>query len=103
MTGVLNASTGMSWISRMHIVQRILSRRFDDPFKFDLMVKDVDIAMRLATDMGLDTGLLKASQELWHRTQQEIPPESSVSELVRRLERRAEIELSLPVNTIKRS
>jgi 3-hydroxyisobutyrate dehydrogenase-like beta-hydroxyacid dehydrogenase len=103
MTGVLNASTGMSWISRTHIVQRILSRRFDDPFKFDLMVKDIDIALRIASELGLDVDLLKVNQEVWHRTQREIPPDSSVSELVRRVERRAKIEMSLPVDTIKQS
>jgi 3-hydroxyisobutyrate dehydrogenase-like beta-hydroxyacid dehydrogenase len=103
MTGVLNASTGMSWISRTHIVQRILSRRFDDPFKFDLMVKDIDIALRIASDLGLDLDLLKINQEVWHRTQREIPPDSSVSELVRRIESRANIEMSLPVDTKKPS
>ncbi len=51
---VLNVSTGMSWISRTHIAQRILTRRFDDPFKLDLMVKDIDIALRIAADAGLD-------------------------------------------------
>ena len=103
MTGVLNSSTGMSWVSRTHIVQRILSRKFDDPFKFDLMVKDIDIALRLASELGLSMDLSQANQALWHRTQGEIPPGSSVSELVRQLEARCEVELSLPADTMKRS
>jgi 3-hydroxyisobutyrate dehydrogenase len=103
MTGVLNSSTGMSWVSRTHIVQRILSRKFDDPFKFDLMVKDIDIALRLASELGLSMDLSQANQEVWHRTQREIPPGSSVSELVRRLETRSEVELSLPTDPMKRS
>jgi 3-hydroxyisobutyrate dehydrogenase len=103
MTGVLNSSTGMSWVSRTHIVQRILSRKFDDPFKFDLMVKDIDIALRLASELGLSMDLSQANQELWRRTQREIPPGSSVSELVRRLETRSQVELSLPTDTLQRS
>ena len=103
MTGVLNSSTGMSWVSRTHIVQRILSRRFDDPFKFDLMVKDIDIALRLASELGLSMDLSQANQEAWHRTQSEIAPGSSVSELVRRLEIRTEVELSLPTEPMKRT
>jgi 3-hydroxyisobutyrate dehydrogenase len=103
MTGVLNSSTGMSWVSRTHIVQRILSRRFDDPFKFDLMVKDIDIALRLASELGLSMDLSQANQEAWHRTQSEIAPGSSVSELVRRLEIRTEVELSLPAEPMKRT
>jgi 3-hydroxyisobutyrate dehydrogenase len=103
MTGVLNSSTGMSWVSRTHIVQRILSRRFDDPFKFDLMVKDIDIALRLAAELGLSMELSEANKEAWHRTQSEIAPGSSVSELVRRLEMRTEVELSLPTEPMKRT
>jgi 3-hydroxyisobutyrate dehydrogenase len=103
MTGVLNSSTGMSWVSRTHIVQRILSRKFDDPFKFDLMVKDIDIALRLASELGLSMDLSQANQELWRRTQREIPPGSSVSELVRRLETRSQVELSLPTDPLQRS
>ena len=101
MTGVLNSSTGMSWVSRTPIVQRILSRRFDDPFKFDLMVKDIDIALRLAAELGLSMDLSQANKEAWHRTQREIAPGSSVSELVRRLEVRSEVELSLPTEPMQ--
>ena len=40
--------------------------------------------------------LSKANQEQWHQTQGEIPAGSSVSELVRRVEARSQVELSLP-------
>jgi 3-hydroxyisobutyrate dehydrogenase-like beta-hydroxyacid dehydrogenase len=66
-------------------------------------VKDIDIALRLASELGLSMDLSQANQELWHRTQGEIPPGSSVSELVRRLEARCEVELSLPTDTMQRS
>ena len=91
---VLNVSTGMSWISRTHIAQRILTRRFDDPFKLDLMVKDVDIALQIAADAGLDMRLARANQALWHEAQQSIPEGSSVSELVRAVEALSGIELT---------
>jgi len=57
MTDVLNQSTGMSWISQTQIAQRILSRRFDDPFKLDLMVKDIGIALKVAHDLKLQPAL----------------------------------------------
>ncbi len=94
MTEVLNESTGMSWISRMHIAQRILSRRFNDPFKLDLLVKDIAIALRVAEDLNLKLPLSAATQTLWRQTQAEIPAGSSVSELVRALETRTGIELT---------
>jgi 3-hydroxyisobutyrate dehydrogenase-like beta-hydroxyacid dehydrogenase len=94
MVDVLNVSTGMSWISRTHIGQRILSRRFDDPFKLDLMVKDIDIALKIANDHNLEVPLSLANQALWQRTQREIPGGSSVSELVRALEKHWGVEIS---------
>jgi 3-hydroxyisobutyrate dehydrogenase len=54
----LSASTG--------IAQRILTRRFDDPFKRAFVAKDIDIALKLATDAGLEMPLARANQALWH-------------------------------------
>jgi len=96
MVEVLNVSTGMSWISRTHIAQRILNRRFDDPFKLDLMVKDIEIALKIATDQGLELPLCLANRELWLRTQREIPGGSSVSELVRAMEKHWGVEIASP-------
>lgn len=36
MTDVLNVSTGMSWVSKTHIKQRITNRAFDDPFRLEV-------------------------------------------------------------------
>jgi len=94
MVDVLNVSTGMSWISRTHIGQRILTRRFDDPFKLDLMVKDIEIALKIASDQHLEVPLSLANRALWLRTQREIPGGSSVSELVRALEKHWGVEIS---------
>ena len=86
MNAVLNESTGMSWITQRHIAQRILTRRFDDPFKLDLMVKDVKIALRIAKDLQVKPKLSEAAAKLWETAQGKIPKGSSVSELVRALE-----------------
>ncbi|HEV7715865.1 MAG TPA: NAD(P)-dependent oxidoreductase [Steroidobacteraceae bacterium] len=94
MNDVLNESTGMSWISRTHISQRILSRRFDDPFKLDLMVKDINIALRLAEGLKLSLPLSSTTLTLWRETQASIDKGSSVSELVRALEQRTGVQLT---------
>ena len=96
MTDVLNQSTGMSWITRTHIAQRILSRRFDDPFKLDLMVKDIGIALQTAEDLQLSLPFAALGQTLWLEAQAQTPPGASVSELVRAVERRAGVELASP-------
>lgn len=94
MNDVLNVSTGMSWISQTHISQRIISRHFDDPFKLDLMMKDIDIALRVADDQGLELPLSEAAQTLWRQAQSVLTEGSSVSELVRTLEIRTGVELT---------
>src|SRR5262249_8531475 len=65
MPDVRNVATSESWISRTHIKQRITSRRFDDPFKLGLMVKDIEIAMQLARDLHLPLPLSSLNQQLW--------------------------------------
>ncbi len=96
MNDVINESTGMSWISRTHIAQRILSRRFDDSFKLDLMVKDINIARHLTEALNLELPLSGTAQTLWQNVQARIPKGSSVSELVRALEKSTGIELVSP-------
>jgi 3-hydroxyisobutyrate dehydrogenase-like beta-hydroxyacid dehydrogenase len=94
MNDVLNESTGMSWISRMHIPQRVLSRRFDDPFKLDLMVKDINIALGLAEELKLTLPLSETARTLWRAAQTRIARGSSVSELVRSLELQTGVEIT---------
>ncbi len=102
MNEVLNASTGMSWITQMHIAQRILSRRFDDPFKLDLMVKDINIALQIANGLRLQPRLSAAAAELWRDVQGKIPKGSSVSELVRTLERDSGVKIEAGISVNKK-
>ncbi len=93
MTQVLNVSTGMSLVTKAHIAQRILSRRFDDPFKFDLMMKDINIALQVAETLKLTLPFVDAAQALWREIQPGLARGSSVSELVRALETKTGVEL----------
>lgn len=96
MNEVLNESTGMSWITRTHIAQRILSRRFDDPFKFDLMVKDIQIALKMAEGTQVKAPLCSMVLSRWREIQAALPKGASVSELVRALESASGVELVSP-------
>lgn len=94
MLQVLNASTGMSWITQTHIAQRVLSRRFDDPFQLALMCKDIGIATTLARETGCPAPLSGLGQQLWQAAQLASAPGASVSELVRWVERQAGTEIT---------
>jgi 3-hydroxyisobutyrate dehydrogenase len=94
MNDVLNESTGMSWITQNHIGQRILSRRFDDPFKLDLMVKDIGIAMALAREAALPLPVSALGEELWNAALREAGEGRSVSELIRWVEQQTRTEIA---------
>jgi len=87
MTDVLNVSTGMSWITQTHIKQRITNRAFDDPFKLELMVKDIGIALELARRESANVPFWSLGQEIWRAADEEADHGASVSELVRHVER----------------
>ena len=94
MTDVLNNSTGMSWISQTHIKQRIISRKFDDPFRLELMLKDIGIAMQLADDLKQPLSLSKSGHELWQQADSHAGKGASVSELARWVEQITNTEIT---------
>ena len=93
MNDVLDVSTGGSWVSRTHYRQRIFNRRYDDPFKLDLMMKDMNIANKVAADLGVGVPLIAMAQRLWREIQGQVPAGSSVSDIVRVMEAKAEVAL----------
>ena len=94
MVDVMNESTAMSWISRTHFHQRILNRRFDDPFKLELMAKDVGIACELARSTEVPLNVCALGRELWQQASQDAGPGASISELVRWVEKTAGVEIA---------
>jgi 3-hydroxyisobutyrate dehydrogenase len=86
MIDVLNVSTGMSWISQTQFKQRITNRKFDDPFKLALMVKDIGIALELAKNKNLPAALSARGQELWQEAERFSGKGCSISDMVRWVE-----------------
>lgn len=93
MTDVLNVSTGMSWISQTHIQQRITNRKFDDPFKLDLMVKDINIAMELAAQEKIPLPLSAVGQQIWKASTAFVGEGKSISEMARWIEHMTHTEI----------
>jgi 3-hydroxyisobutyrate dehydrogenase-like beta-hydroxyacid dehydrogenase len=94
MVQVLNESTGGSWISRNHIQARVVSRTFDDPFKLELMLKDVGIANALAKEAGVSVPLSGLGQQLWQAAARASGAGASVSELARWVENQSGVEIT---------
>lgn len=94
MVDVLNESTGGSWVSQTHFHQRIFNRAFDDPFKLELMLKDIGIALQLARETGTPVPMSGLGQQLWRIADHAAGPGASVSELVRWVETLSGTELT---------
>jgi 3-hydroxyisobutyrate dehydrogenase-like beta-hydroxyacid dehydrogenase len=94
MVQVLNESTGGSWITKNHIAQRVISRSFDDPFKLELMLKDIGIALGLAQDAQVPMPMAGLGQQLWRAANQVAGPGASVSELARWVEQMAGVDVT---------
>ncbi len=99
MVQVLNQSTGQSWITNNHIAQRVLSRRFDDPFKLELMLKDIGIANALARECGISAPLSALTQQLWQAAARSAGAAASVSELARWVENQSGVVVAPKVLT----
>jgi 3-hydroxyisobutyrate dehydrogenase len=93
MTDVMNVCTSMSWITQTHIRQRITNRAFDDPFKLELMVKDIRIALGLADAEEIPMSLSRLGQDLYKLADAAAGPGASVSELVRFVENASGVEI----------
>lgn len=94
MVDVLNESTGGSWITQTHFHQRVFNRAFDDPFKLELMLKDMGIAVELARETSTPVPLWALGQQLWRMADHAAGAGASVSELVRWVERQSGTELT---------
>jgi len=94
MVKVMNVSTAGSWISQTHIEKRVLSRRFDDPFKLELMLKDMGIANALAREQKVSAPVSALSQQLWQAASRAAGAGASISELVRWVEKQSDTEIT---------
>lgn len=93
MIDVLNLSTGGSWVTQ-HQFKPVLSRKFDEPFKLELMLKDIGIAVELARDTDTPVPLWGIGQQLWRMADHAAGPGASISEVVRWFEQQTSTELT---------
>jgi 3-hydroxyisobutyrate dehydrogenase len=72
MVDVLNASTGMNNSTQKKFKQFVLSRKFDAGFGLDLMVKDLGIALGVASETDTTTPYASLCLELWSAAQKTL-------------------------------
>ena len=93
MVDVLNVSTGASFVSQKRLGQDVVSRKFEDQFRLELMLKDMGIATRLAAQRGLPVPISDFGREVWARAVDELGEGRVTTEIVRWYEQRMGFEL----------
>lgn len=74
MVDILNASSGKTNSSEKKFKQFVLSRGFNAGFGLDLMVKDLTIAMDIATETGTPAPFSGLCRELWAAAAKSLGP-----------------------------
>lgn len=93
MLDVMNVSTGYSFASQRRFPQDVITRKFEDQFKLDLMLKDMGIAEQLASAHKLPIPLLSQGRVRWQRAVETLGPGAVTTEVVRFVEQEMGIEL----------
>ncbi|CAG1006933.1 MAG: NAD(P)-dependent oxidoreductase [Rhizobiaceae bacterium] len=74
MVDVLNVSTGMNNSTQKKFKQFVLSRKFDAGFGLDLMVKDLGIALGVATATATPAPFAGLCKDIWAGAQKVLGP-----------------------------
>jgi 3-hydroxyisobutyrate dehydrogenase len=83
MIDAINGSSGKSWSSEMKFPTYVLPGTFASGFALGLLVKDVRIAVELATSTGTPAAHAEATLALWEQAARELPGEPDHTEIAR--------------------
>jgi 3-hydroxyisobutyrate dehydrogenase-like beta-hydroxyacid dehydrogenase len=93
MLDVMNVSTGYSFATQNRFLQDVITRKFEDKFKLDLMLKDMGIARELAEARGLPAPMSELGRSRWRRAVEILGPGAVTTEIVRFVEQEMGVEL----------
>jgi 3-hydroxyisobutyrate dehydrogenase len=93
MLEVMNVSTSTNFITQKKMASEVISRKFSDPFKLSLMLKDIGIATTLADEKKLPIPVSALTEQLWSAADKHVGPGKSIAEIVRWYEQMTGVEL----------
>jgi 3-hydroxyisobutyrate dehydrogenase-like beta-hydroxyacid dehydrogenase len=93
MLDVMNVSTGYSFATQNRFPNDVVTRKFQDQFKLNLMLKDMGIAGKLAEDHKLPTPMIALGRERWRRAAEMLGAGAGATEVVRYVEQEMGVEL----------
>jgi 3-hydroxyisobutyrate dehydrogenase len=93
MLDVMNVSTGYSFASQNRFLNDVITRKFEDRFRLDLMLKDMGIAEQLASAHDLPVPMMRQGRDRWQRAVETLGPGAVTTEIVRYVEQEMGVEL----------
>ena len=93
MIDVIKSGSGRNTATEDKFPKSILPRSFDFGFAMGLMYKDVKLCLEEAEAAGAQMWVANAVRQLWQLANHEIGPDKDFTELIRVLERWAEVEV----------
>jgi 3-hydroxyisobutyrate dehydrogenase len=93
MLDVMNVSTGYSFASQNRFLYDVITRKFEDRFRLDLMLKDMGIAEQLASAHKLPVPMIESGRERWQKAVETLGPGAVTTEIVRYVEQEMGVEL----------
>jgi 3-hydroxyisobutyrate dehydrogenase len=91
--GVLNASSGRSFVSETLVPERVLTGRWPRTFRLALLDKDVGIARTFLHEVGVEGPMLELAGQLLSQARSELGEAADHVEAIRLIERRAGVEV----------
>jgi 3-hydroxyisobutyrate dehydrogenase len=93
MLEVMNVSTGYSFATQNRFLNDVITRKFEDRFRLDLMLKDMGIAEALAQAHELPVPMMSEGRARWQRAVKMLGPGAATTEIVRFVEQEMGVEL----------
>ena len=93
MLDVMNVSTGYSFASQNRFLNDVITRKFEDRFRLDLMLKDMGIAEQLASAHELPVPMIERGRARWQKAVETLGPSAVTTEIVRYVEQEMGVEL----------
>jgi 3-hydroxyisobutyrate dehydrogenase len=91
--GVINASSGRSFVSESLVPDRVLTRRWPRTFRLSLLAKDVGIAEDLLDGTGVDGPVVALARRLLDAARDELGDAADYLDPIRLNERQAGVEI----------
>jgi 3-hydroxyisobutyrate dehydrogenase len=86
MLDAINTSSGRSGSTEVKWPKYVVTGRYDSGFGAALMLKDMGIALDLATELGVPAPLTTSAVALWRQAVAALPPGADHTAIVRWLE-----------------